>query len=89
MSPCTSFPRYVQVNTWAMSLVKPGGLLLTCSCSAAVTQSNSLLSVVTDAAAAGRRDVTILAQSSTGGDHPVHLGYAEGSYLTAILMRIL
>ena len=39
----TSLPnaksKYIKINTLAMSLVKPGGLLLTCSCSAAVTQS--------------------------------------------------
>eukprot|EP01041_Mallomonas_annulata_P007096 gene7096-14441_t len=38
-----AIPKYIQINSLAMSLVKPGGLLFTFSCSAAVTQTNSLL----------------------------------------------
>ena len=34
--------KYIQVNEAAMKLVKPGGLLLTHSCSAAVTQQHLL-----------------------------------------------
>ena len=44
----------------AMQLVKSGGILLTHSCSGAVTQTNSLESVVKDAArAVNRRPVII------------------------------
>jgi len=32
-------PKYLKINSLAMSLVRPGGLLLTCTCSAAMTQA--------------------------------------------------
>jgi len=69
--------------------VKPGGLLLTCSCSGAVTQADLLASFVAEAAQSARRDVTILSKSSAAADHPVYIGYKEGAYLTALLLRIL
>ena len=39
------FPyRYRQLNRLAMALVRPGGLLMTCSCSGAMTQSGEFIS---------------------------------------------
>lgn len=71
-----------------MALVKPGGLLLTCTCSAAMTQSGEFRRVIADAAKLARKDVTILSTTNAAGDHPVHLGYPEGEYLTALLLQI-
>jgi hypothetical protein len=34
-------PRYLRLNSLAMRLVRPGGLLMTCSCSGAMTQVGS------------------------------------------------
>lgn len=38
--------KYKNLNSTAMRLIKPGGLLMTCSCSGAMTQSGSFLSVI-------------------------------------------
>lgn len=35
--------KYQRLNTAAMQLVRPGGLLMTCSCSGAMTQSDEFL----------------------------------------------
>lgn len=71
-----------------MSLVKPGGLLLTHTCSAAMTQSGEFRGVIAEAAKAAKREVTILATSGAARDHPVHIAYNEGAYLTAILCHV-
>ena len=72
-----------------MTIVRPGGLLLTCSCSAAVTQTDALRSIVSEAGVKSGRDCTILWSSSAAADHPIHIGYPEGEYLSAILLRVL
>lgn len=38
--------KYRNLNAMAIRLTKPGGLLMTCSCSGAMTQSGNFLSVI-------------------------------------------
>lgn len=72
-----------------MSLVKPGGLLLTCSCSAAMTQSeNEFRYMLMEAAKQSKRDITIISTTGAANDHPVHVAYPEGRYLTATLVCV-
>ena len=88
----SSLPRaiskYIKINTLGLSLVKPGGLFLTCSCSAAVTQQKELPNILQEAARIARRDVTVLSTSHAAADHTVHLSYPEGQYLTAMLVCV-
>ena len=35
-----------------------------------------------------RKDITVLSTTSAGKDHPVHLAYPEGAYLTAMLVCV-
>ena len=88
----SSLPRamskYIKINTLGLSLVKPGGLFLTCSCSAAVTQQKELPNILQEAARIARRDVTVLSTSHAAADHAVHLTYPEGQYLTAMLVCV-
>lgn len=82
--------KYTKINTHAMRIVRPGGLLLTCSCSAAMTQStDGFVNMLQEAARLARRDITIVSKSGAGGDHPVHIAYPESAYLTAVLVRVL
>ncbi|MBX3206967.1 MAG: class I SAM-dependent rRNA methyltransferase [Labilithrix sp.] len=66
---------------------KPGGLLVLCSCSAAVD-----LSALTRALATGavRANVSALVvdRAFQGGDHPVPAAFGEGLYLKALVARI-
>lgn len=78
--------RYTKINSLAMSLVKPGGLLLTCTCSAAMSQAeNEFRYMIMEAAKQSKRDITIISTNGAAGDHPVHVAYPEGRYLTATL----
>lgn len=80
--------KYIRINTEALRLIRPGGLLFTCSCSAAVTQTSSLKEYILEAAQLAGRDVTFLATTQAARDHPVHSAYAEGAYLTGVLCGV-
>ncbi|MED6114347.1 hypothetical protein PIB30_079427 [Stylosanthes scabra] len=79
---------YRKLNSLAMQLTKRGGLLMTCSCSGAVTQSGTFLHILQGAAAMAGRKITVLRQAGAASDHPIDPSYPEGAYLTNILLRV-
>jgi 23S rRNA G2069 N7-methylase RlmK/C1962 C5-methylase RlmI len=80
--------RYRRLNEAAARLVKPGGLLLSCSCSGAMTQSGAFPGLVADAAAAAGRGAALLSVSGAAQCHVRAAGHAEGQYLTAVLLGL-
>ncbi|CAN1155650.1 Ribosomal RNA large subunit methyltransferase I [Linum perenne] len=90
---------YRNLNTLAMRVVKRGGLLMTCSCSGAMTQSGTFLRVLqaslfffnkfTGAALTAGRKITVVRQAGAASDHPVDPSYPEGVYLSNILLRVV
>jgi 23S rRNA G2069 N7-methylase RlmK/C1962 C5-methylase RlmI len=63
--------------------VRTGGVLVTCSCSGAVTQEPGLLvRTVQEAAARVGRSVALLRVGGAAADHPLNPMYPEGAYLT-------
>ena len=66
---------------------RPGGLLVLCSCSAAIG-----LDELTRAAALGARDVglrpTVLERWFQGADHPVPAAFPEGLYLSSLIVEV-
>lgn len=84
-----ALPKYVGLNKRAMALLKPGGTLMTCSCSGAVTQNGLLADVVVAAAASAGVSITSLgAPRGAGVDQPLDPGYPEGNYLTVLAYRV-
>jgi 23S rRNA (cytosine1962-C5)-methyltransferase len=68
---------YRQLNAHAMRLV-------TCSCSAALTETD-FLRMLSFAAGDARRELRVLRVMKQGPDHPLLPGFSEGAYLkTAI-----
>lgn len=65
-----------------------GGLLLTCTCSAAMTQSGRFVDVARAAAQAARRSVAVLRTAPAAPDHPWSPLCPEAAYLTALLLRV-
>lgn len=80
---------YRNLNSLAMKITKRGGLLMTCSCSGAITQSGTFLRILQGAASMARRKITILRQAGAACDHPIDPSYPEGAYLTNYLLRVL
>lgn len=80
---------YRNLNSLAMQLTRRGGLLMTCSCSGAMTQSGTFLRILQGAASAAGRKVTVLRDAGAACDHTIDPSYPEGKYLSNILLRVL
>lgn len=79
---------YQRVNELALKLLKPGGVLISCSCSMHVTM-DELQSLVQRAAVKTRSTLQILERGHQAPDHPVHPAIPETDYLKAIILRKL
>ncbi|CAN0025168.1 unnamed protein product [Discosporangium mesarthrocarpum] len=80
--------RYKRLNAAALRLVAPGGLLMTFTCSAAMTQSGGFLTMVQSAAVTAGRTVTLMRTCGAAADHVSNLCYPEGSYLTGATLYV-
>ncbi|GLC36295.1 hypothetical protein PLESTF_001731500 [Pleodorina starrii] len=81
--------KYLRLNSLAMKLVRPGGLLMTCSCSGAMTQSGEFLDMVMEAAQQVGRQPSLLRRAGAATDHVLNPAYPEGEYLTNVTLRLL
>ncbi len=79
--------KYTRINSLAMGLLEPGGLLLTCSCSQHVSEGD-FLRVLTEAGHRLRRSVQVLELGGQPGDHPFLSVAPEGRYLTVALVAL-
>jgi 23S rRNA (cytosine1962-C5)-methyltransferase len=77
---------YKELNLRALYLLKPGGLLITCSCSHHVTWTD-LESAVASAAIDAHRRVTLLERRGAAQDHPVLLNLPETEYLKCLICQ--
>ncbi len=78
---------YKDINLLGMHLLRPGGLLVTFSCSGLVS-AELFQKVVFGAALDAGRDVQVLSRLFQGEDHPVLLTFPEGAYLKGLLCRV-
>ena len=78
---------YRRLNQLGMEVLKPGGILLSCSCSGAVGMDD-LLGVLAQSAQRLGRSVQLLESYTHGVDHPIHLAMPETSYLKAVFCRV-
>jgi len=79
--------KYADLNALGMSVLKPGGLLLTCSCSGLVSRED-FLEMVKSAAQRLGRPLQILDVTGPGPDHPVMAHCPESAYLKAVWARL-
>jgi 23S rRNA (cytosine1962-C5)-methyltransferase len=78
---------YRRLNYLGMQVLKPGGILLTCSCSG-VIKMDDLLGMVSLAAQQAGREVQLLESFTHDLDHPMNLAMPETGYLKAVFCRI-
>lgn len=78
---------YRSINQRAMEKIAPGGLLMTFSCSQAVSKEDFQTMVFT-AAMNARRRVRIVRQLPHAMDHPVSICHPEGEYLKGLLLQV-
>ena len=78
---------YTKLNRNAFRLVADGGLLVTASCSARVSQED-FFQIVRRASAGARVRTRMLAYNQHSADHPVDPAFPDGRYLKCIFARI-
>jgi 23S rRNA (cytosine1962-C5)-methyltransferase len=69
-----------------MKRLKPGGILITCSCSQAVNEAEFGQAILT-AARNARMQFQVLEKRGAPQDHPVLLGLPETDYLKCFVMK--
>ena len=79
---------YKEINLRAMRLLKPNGILVTCSCSYFM-ETNMFCDMIMHAAMDSHRRVQILEKHGAGPDHPVLLGYPKSDYLKCVVCRVI
>ncbi len=77
---------YKDINLQAFKILRPGGLLLTFSCSGQMT-TPLFQKIVADAALDAGRTAQILRRLEQDADHPTLLSFPEGTYLKGLLCR--
>jgi 23S rRNA (cytosine1962-C5)-methyltransferase len=78
---------YKDINLRAFKMLRPGGVLVTCSCSYHVNETD-FIDAVREAASDARRVVTVLEKRGQAKDHPVLLGVPETAYLKCLVLKV-
>ena len=78
---------YKELNLRALKMLRPGGLLVTCSCSHHVSWVD-LEGAVASAAADAHRRVRLLERRGAALDHPVVLNLPETEYLKCLVLEV-
>jgi 23S rRNA (cytosine1962-C5)-methyltransferase len=78
---------YKELNLRALKMMRPGGLLVTCSCSHHVSWAELEASVASAAADLPRR-VRLLERRGAAPDHPVVLNLPETEYLKCLVLEV-
>jgi 23S rRNA (cytosine1962-C5)-methyltransferase len=77
---------YKEINLRALRLLKPGGTLVTCSCSYNINEA-AFAEIVHEASVDAQTHVTVVEKRMQGRDHPVLLGVPETYYLKCFILR--
>jgi 23S rRNA (cytosine1962-C5)-methyltransferase len=78
---------YKELNLRALKMVRPGGLLVTCSCSFAVSEAD-FSAMLAQAAQDSHRAVRVLEKRTQAKDHPIVFGVPETYYLKCFVLSV-
>src|SRR5271157_105560 len=78
---------YKELNLRAMKMLRPGGILVTCSCSFHVGAAD-FLGVVADAARDAHKSLRLVENRGAAKDHPILLNVPETSYLQCLILSV-
>ena len=79
---------YKEINLRAMRLLKPDGILVTCSCSYFM-ETNMFCDMIMHAAMDSHKRIQILEKRGAAPDHPVLSGYPKSEYLKCVVCRVI
>jgi 23S rRNA (cytosine1962-C5)-methyltransferase len=75
---------YKELNLRALKMLRPGGILITCSCSYHVSQSD-FLEMLASAASDAHRTLRLIEVRGQAKDHPILLNVPETAYLKCVI----
>ena len=78
---------YKELNLRALKMLRPGGILVTCSCSYHVSQ-HDFLEMLASAALDAHRTLRLVEVRGQAKDHPVLLNVPETSYLKCVIASV-
>ncbi len=84
----TALRGYKELNLRALKMLRPRGILVTCSCSFRVSEAE-FLEMLGSAAADAGRVVRVLEKRGAAQDHPVLLNVPETAYLKCVISEVL
>jgi len=83
----TALRGYKELNLRALKMLRPGGTLITCSCSYHVSLAD-FMEVVADSARDMHRTLRVLETRSQAKDHPILLTVPETAYLKCLILAV-
>ena len=78
---------YVRLNQLGLQVLKPGGILITCSCSGLVSR-DEFQEMLAEVARQTGRDIQVLENRGQPADHPVRVTCPETEYLKVLICRV-
>jgi 23S rRNA (cytosine1962-C5)-methyltransferase len=79
---------YKEINLRAVKLLKPGGVLVSCTCSYHMSEE-LFLKLIAEAANDAHRRVQLLEKRTQASDHPILFGVPETYYLKCVIARVM
>lgn len=83
----TALSGYKELNLRALKMLRPGGILVSCSCSYHVSAAD-LLGTISSAAVDSHRIIRLLENLGQAKDHPIVLGIPETAYLKCLVILV-
>jgi 23S rRNA (cytosine1962-C5)-methyltransferase len=78
---------YKELNLRALKMLRPGGILVSCSCSYHVSQAD-FLEMLADSARDSHRVLRLLELRGQAKDHPILLNVPETAYLKCVIAHV-
>ena len=78
---------YKELNLRALKMLRPGGILVTCSCSYHVSPTD-FVEVVAQSARDMHRNLRVVENRTQAKDHPILLGVPESAYLKCAVLSV-
>ena len=79
---------YKELNLRALKMLRPGGILVTCSCSFHVSQA-LFLEMLTESARDAHRTLRLVEIRGQAKDHPILLNIPETAYLKCLIFSVI
>jgi 23S rRNA (cytosine1962-C5)-methyltransferase len=83
----TALRGYKELNLRALKMLRPGGVLVTCSCSFHVAEQE-FLEMLRSAAFDARQTAKVIEKRGQSKDHPVLLAVPETAYLKCVILTV-